>query len=181
MESSLVIIYNKQKFKKIISKREIENRILKISNLLNNYYVLDNLIIICVLNGSVVVLSELLKNLKCNYLVDYIEVSSYKGKTKSSGKVELIQDINIKITNKKVLIIEDIVDTGTTLNFIYKKLLKMHPKDIKIFSLLYKKEKYKFETKIDWFGFEIKDLFTIGYGMDYDLKFRGLNDIYALS
>ena len=86
MESSLVIIYNKQKFKKIISKREIENRILKISNLLNNYYVLDNLIIICVLNGSVVVLSELLKNLKCNYLVDYIEVSSYKGKTKSSDE-----------------------------------------------------------------------------------------------
>ena len=71
------------------------------------------------------------------------------------------------------------MDTGTTLDFIYKKLLKKKPKDIKIFSLLYKEEKYKFDITIDWYGFKIKDMFTIGYGMDYNFKFRGLKDIYA--
>ena len=176
-----MIIYNKKIFKKFISKQDIESKILKISNSLNSYYESDNLVIICVLNGSVVVLGDILKNLTCNYIVDYIELSSYKGTTKSSGKIDLIQDINIDLKDKKILIIEDIVETGNTLNYIYKKLLKMNPKEVKIFSLLYKKEKYKFDIKIDWYAFEIEDVFVIGYGMDYDLKFRGLNDIYALS
>ena len=92
-----------------------------------------------------------------------------------------MKDVATNLKGKKVLIIEDIVDSGTTLNFIYKKLSKIGAQEIKVFSLLYKKEKYKFNIKIDWYAFEIQDLFTIGYGMDYDLKFRGLNDIYALS
>ena len=176
-----MIIYNQKQFKKIISNREIKDKILEISNLINNHYLKDDLVILCVLNGSVMVLSELLNNLKCNYKVDYIEISSYKGKTKTSGLLNIIQDISLDIKNKNVLIIEDIIDSGMTLNFIYQKLIKMKVGDIKIFSLLFKQEKYKFDIKIDWYGFKIEDIFTIGYGMDYNFKFRGLNDIYALS
>ena len=176
-----MIIYDNKKFKKIISNDQIKSKVLEICDLLNDYYRKDHLIIICVLNGSVVVLSEILNNLTCNYELDYIELSSYNGGTKTSGKIDLIRDINIDIKNKKILIIEDIVDTGTTLDFLYKKLNKMNPDEIKVFSLLFKREKYKFDINIDWYGFEIKDMFTIGYGMDYNLKFRGLNDIYALS
>jgi hypoxanthine phosphoribosyltransferase len=181
MEFKSMIIYNKNKFKKVISHKEIKDKVLEISKELNEYYNFEDLVIISVLNGSIIVLNELLKNINCNYNLDYIELSSYKGGTKTSGSIDVIQDISTDITNKKVLIIEDIIDTGRTLNFIYKKLLKMSPKDVKVFSLLYKKEKYKFDIKIDWYGFAIKDIFTIGYGMDYDFKFRGLNDIYALS
>jgi len=176
-----MIIYDNKKFKKFISNQEITTRVLDLSKELNKYYKSEDLVIICVLNGSVMVLNELVKSLDCNYSIDYIEASSYKGGTKTSGTIDVIQDIATNITDKNVLIIEDIVDTGTTLNFIYNKFLQMKPKDIKIFSLLYKEEKYKFDIKIDWYGFKIKDKFTIGYGMDYDFKFRGLNDIYALS
>ncbi len=176
-----MIIYNNKQFKKIISNKEIKDRILEISHLINKNYLKENVVILCVLNGSVMVLSELLNNLKCDYKVDYIEISSYKGKTQTSGTVNIIQDISLNLENKNILIIEDIVDSGTTLNFIYQKLIKAKVRDIKIFSLLFKEEKYKFDIKIDWYGFRIKDIFTIGYGMDYEFKFRGLNDIYALS
>lgn len=176
-----MIIYKNKVFKKVISHKEIKNKILDISEKLNNHYVNDNLVIICVLNGSVIVLNELLKSLNISNELDYIELSSYKGGTETTGKIDIVKDISVNIENKRILIIEDIVDSGTTLDFIYKKLFKMNPKDIKVFSLLFKKEKYKFNIKIDWYGFKIKDIFTIGYGMDYDYKFRGLNDIYALS
>ena len=176
-----MIIYNKKQFKKIISNTEIKDRILEISHLINKHYLKDDLLILSVLNGSTMVLSELLNNLKCNYKVDYIELSSYDGKTKTSGEINTIKDVSLNVRNKNILIIEDIVDTGNTLNFIYQKLIKMNVGDIKIFSLLLKEEKYKFDIKIDWYGFKIEDIFTIGYGMDYDFKFRGLNDIYALS
>ena len=176
-----MIIYDNKKFNKFISHKEITNRILELSKELNKYYEGKDLVVICVLNGSVMVLNELLKNLDCNYSLDYIKASSYKGGTRTSGRIDVIQDITTDITDKNIVIIEDIIDTGTTLNFIYNKFLKMKPKDIKIFSLLYKEEKYKFNIKIDWYGFKIKDKFTIGYGMDYKFKFRGLNDIYTLS
>lgn len=179
MECKCMIIYDNITFKKFINQSEIENKILSISKKINNYYKNEELVILCVLNGSVMVLNELLKNLDCNYKLDYIEASSYKGGTKTTGKIDVIKDISINIKNKNILIIEDIVDTGTTLDFIYNKLLKRKPKDIKIFSLLYKHEKYKFDITIDWYGFKIKDKFTIGYGMDYNFKFRGLKDIYA--
>lgn len=174
-----MIIYDNKTFEKVISQDEIENKVLSISSEINEFYNDKDLIILCVLNGSIMVLSELLKNLNCIYEVDYIEASSYKGGIKTLGKIDVIKDISLDFKNKNILIIEDIVDTGTTLNFIYNKLLKLEPKDIKIFSLLYKYEKYKFDIKIDWYGFKIKDIFTIGYGMDYNFKFRGLKDIYA--
>tara|TARA_Y100001970_G_scaffold128194_1_gene158324 strand:+ start:161 stop:691 length:531 start_codon:yes stop_codon:yes gene_type:complete len=176
-----MIIYDNKKFEKFISNKEITNRVLDLSKELNKYYKYEDVVIICVLNGSVMVLNELVKKIDFKYSIDYIEASSYKGRTKTSGTIDVIQDITTNITDKNIVIIEDIVDTGTTLNFIYNKFLKMNPKDIKIFSLLYKEDKYKFDIKIDWYGFKIQDKFTIGYGMDYNFKFRGLNDIYALS
>ena len=155
--------------------------ILETSISINHYYKNEKIIILCVLEGAVPILSELTKNLKIDYSIDYIKLSSYKGKTESSGKIDIDKDITLNFKDKKILIIEDIIDTGRTLNFLHKKLLDIGSEEIKIFSLLLKREKYKFDISIDWYGFEIRDLFTIGYGMDYNYKFRGLNDIYVLS
>ena len=177
-----MIYYDNKKFKKFISNKEIKKRILESSIFINEHYKNENeeIIILCVLDGAVPLFSELTKNLKIIYLTDYVKLSSYKGATKSSGKVDIIIDLKLNVKNKKILIVEDIIDTGTTLDFLNKKLLSMGVKEIKIFSLLLKRIKYKFDTPIDWYGFEIEDLFTIGYGMDYKFKFRGLNDIYVL-
>ena len=176
-----MIYYNNKVFKKIIDNKDIKAKILKISDALNKYYNDDKFIILSILHGSIMVVSDLVKNLKVSYVVDYIELSSYKGTTESSGHIKIINDINLNVKNKKILIVEDIVDSGRTLNFLYKKLLNMGAEDVKVFSLLFKKDRYKFDINVDWYGFEIENLFTIGYGMDYNFKFRGLNDIYALS
>jgi len=175
-----MIYYNNKKFEKFISNKEIKERILDLSISINEYYKNEEVIIICILDGAVPTCSELTKNLKINYLTDYIKLSSYNGSTKSSGKIDIIKDLKLNFKDKRVLIVEDIIDTGRTLDFLNKKLFTIGAKEIKVFSLLLKRNKYKFDTPIDWYGFEIKDLFTIGYGMDYSFKFRGLNDIYIL-
>ena len=180
MEFIIMIHYDNKKFEKFISNRQIKKRILDLSDLINKYYKNEEIIILCVLDGGVPAFSELIKNLKIDYLTDYIKLSSYKGTTKSSGKIDIDKDLKVNVKDKKILIVEDIVDTGTTLDFLNKRLLSMGTKEIKFFSLLLKRNKYKFDIPIDWCGFEIENLFTIGYGMDYNFKFRGLNDIYIL-
>ena len=164
----------------MITHQEILNRVDELSNEINLHYKDKDLALICVLNGSLMVFNELIKRLTVNYEIDYIELSSYKGGTSTTGKIDIVRDIEINLKNKNVLIVEDIVDTGNTLYFINNLITKQKAHDVKIFSLLYKSVKYKFDLKIDWYGFEIKDIFTIGYGMDYEYKFRGLKDIYGI-
>ena len=176
-----MINYNGKKFKKFISNEKIKKIIKDICYKINSYYGdKEEIIIICVLNGSVVLLSEMLNHLTIKYKIDYIKLSSYKGGTKSSGNIELIQDIALNTENKKILIIEDIVDSGSTLNYLYNKFNSTNCNDVKIFSLLFKSSKYKYSHKIDWYGMDIDDIFVLGYGMDYNFKFRGLLDIYYM-
>ena len=176
-----MINYNGKKFKKFISNQKIKKTIKDICYKINNYYGdKEEIIIICVLNGSVMLLSEMLNHLTIKYKIDYIKVSSYKGGTKSSGKIELTQDVALNTKNKKVLIIEDIIDSGSTLNYLYNKFNSIKCKDVKVFSLLFKPTKYKYPHEIDWYGVGIEDIFVLGYGMDYDFKFRGLLDIYYM-
>ena len=176
-----MISYNGKKFKKFISNEKIKKIIKDICCKINSYYgYKEEIVIICVLNGSVILLSEMLNHLTIKYKIDYIKLSSYKGGTKSSGKIELIQDIVSNTENKKILIIEDIVDSGSTLNYLYNKFNSTNCNDIKVFSLLFKSIKYKYSHKIDWYGMDIEDIFVLGYGMDYEFKFRGLLDIYYM-
>ena len=176
-----MINYNGKKFKKFISNEKIKKTIKDICCKINNYYGdKEEIIIICVLNGSVILLSEMLNHLTIKHKIDYIKLSSYKGGTKSSGNIELIQDIALNTENKKILIIEDIVDSGSTLNYLYNKFNSTNCNDVKVFSLLVKLDKYKYSHKIDWYGMDIDDIFVLGYGMDYNFKFRGLLDIYYM-
>ena len=176
-----MINYNGKKFKKFISNEKIKKIIKDICYKINSYYGdKEEIIIVCVLNGSVILLSEMLNHLTIKYKIDYIKLSSYKGGTKSSGNIELIQDIVLNTENKKILIIEDIVDSGSTINYLYNKFNSTNCNDVKIFSLLFKSSKYKYSHKIDWYGMDIDDIFVLGYGMDYNFKFRGLLDIYYM-
>ena len=176
-----MISYNGKKFKKFISnekiKKIIKNNCFKINE---HYGDKEEIIILCVLNGSVTLLSDMLKYLTIKYKIDYIELSSYEGGTKSKGKINVVKDMLSNPKNKKILIIEDIVDSGTTLNYLYNRLNSIGCDDVKVFSLLFKPIKYKYSNKIDWYGIDIDDKFVLGYGMDYDFKFRGLLDIYYM-
>jgi hypoxanthine phosphoribosyltransferase len=112
--------------------------------------------------------------------IDFVRVSSYGSGTSSSGKINLTKGIEIDIKNKHVLIVEDIVDTGLTLNYLVDYLKSFGPESVKICSLLDKHECRKIPIKVDYIGHEIKDVFVIGYGIDYNENFRQLPDIYYM-
>ena len=175
-----MITYKNKKFDILIEEKEIKDKIKVLSEKINTHYKDDEVLILSILDGSIMLTSEIIKQFNFSFQLKHIKLSSYEGGTESLGKVKFNEDINNIVSGKNILIIEDIVDTGTTINFLKKHLDSIGCDDIKILSLLFKKDKYKYSHNIDWFGFKIDDLFVIGYGMDYEYKFRGLSSIYYM-
>ena len=175
-----MIKYHEKYFCKLFSNKVIINRLRQIAKHINIFYKNKELSIICVLDGGLVVASDLLKYINGTNTLDFIKVSSYKGGLKAGKEMLLEKDIDFEVSQKNILLIEDIIDSGNTIEFLHKKFQDMNVNDLRIFSLLIKGKSYKKNIKIEWNGFDIEDVFTIGYGMDFDLKFRGLKDIYYL-
>ena len=162
------------KIRKLISEKEINARVKELSNILYSEYGKDEVVFICTLKGTVFFACDLLKKYKGDARLEFLRVSSYSGKN-SSGKIELNLSISKdNIENKNVIIVEDIVDTGSTLKFLKEYIGNMNPKSVKICTLLNKEERRKVEIEADYVGFEIDDLFVVGYGLDYDQKYRNL-------
>ena len=162
------------KIRKLISEKEINARVKELSNLLYSEYGKDEVVFICTLKGAVFFACDLLKKYKGDARLEFLRVSSYSGKN-SSGKIELNLSISKdNIENKNVIIVEDIVDTGSTLKFLKEYIGNMNPKSVKICTLLNKEERRKVEIEANYVGFEIDDLFVVGYGLDYDQKYRNL-------
>lgn len=162
------------KIRKLISEKEISARVKELSNLLYSEYGKDEVVFICTLKGAVFFACDLLKKYKGDARLEFLRVSSYSGKN-SSGKIELNLSISKdNIENKNVIIVEDIVDTGSTLKFLKDYVSNMNPKSVKICTLLNKEERRIIEIEADYVGFEIDDLFVVGYGLDYDQKYRNL-------
>ena len=169
----------KFRLKKILNDSAIKKRVKELSKEITSYFPEDeDLVVICVLNGSIIFCSDLIKNMKENVILDTIRVKSYS--KSSRGKIRVINDTTINIQGKKVLIVEDIVDTGQTINFLYNYIKDKKPAEIKIVSFLFKPDVYKLNVNIDWVGFNIDNDFVIGYGLDYDEKFRNLDSVYKL-
>ena len=158
--------------REIISEKDLQNRIKELADQISEDYKDKNLLLICVMNGSVFLTVDLVKNLSVLAEVDYISVGSYHGGTESSGKVNLYRDIQIDIQDKDVLIIEDILDTGRTFSFLLEHFRSKNPRSLKSFSLLDKPERRVVDITLDYVGFNIPDVFIVGYGMDYLQKYR---------
>ncbi|GIW23005.1 MAG: hypoxanthine phosphoribosyltransferase [Candidatus Sericytochromatia bacterium] len=163
----------------IINKEDLNKKVTDIAQQISNDYKNKDLIIICVLNGAIFFCVDLVKKLTIPVEIDYISVSSYHG-TSSLGEINLIRDILIDIKDKDVLILEDILDTGITLTYLKEHILSKGPKSLKICSLLDKPSRRKKEVNLDYTGFIIDDIFIIGYGMDYNQKYRQLPYIAEL-
>ena len=163
-----------KRIKKLFSQKDINNRVKELSEELYDVYGHDKVVFICTLKGAVFFACDLLKNYKGNARLEFLRVSSYKG-DKSTGKVELNLSISKEVIEKeKIVIIEDIVDTGNTLKFLKEYLSNMNPKSIKIVTLLNKKSRREVDIEADYTGFEIDDLFVVGYGLDYNQEYRNL-------
>ena len=163
----------------IFSSNEIHTRVKELGSEISEKYRHTNPLIIGVLNGSFIFLADLIRSISIDCDLDFIKVKSYK-KTKSSGKVQLVMENSLPIKGKDVILVEDIIDTGLTINFIRKKLLKSSPKSFSIASFLSKKGTHNLDFPIDFIGFEIPHKFVVGYGLDFEGKMRNLNGLYYM-
>jgi hypoxanthine phosphoribosyltransferase len=165
----------------LITEDEISLRIESLGNAITKDFENEDLVVICVLKGSFMFCSDLIKRINRPLKLEFISLSSYGDSTNSSGNVRLEMDITANIEGKNVLIVEDIVDTGLTIKTLLELLSVRKPKKIKLASLLFKPSKLKHKVNIDYLGFEIEDKFVIGYGLDYAGRYRELPYIGMLN
>jgi hypoxanthine phosphoribosyltransferase len=158
----------------MITETEIKQRVKKIAEEIENDFNNEAIVLIIVLKGSFVFAADLIRELKGDIKIDFISVSSYGNDTETTGKVRLLKDLDTNITNQNVVVVEDIIDSGLTLNFLRGHLQTHKPKQIKICTLLDKPERRRVELPVDYVGFVIPDEFIVGYGIDYAQNYRNL-------
>ena len=162
-----------------LSKDDINNRLKEMANQLSEKYCDECPVIIGILNGSFVFMADLIRKIDFECEIDFMKVNSYVGK-ETSGKVQLEKDININIENRRVIIVEDIIDSGLTMDYLHKHISAYNPKDITIVTLISKNNSYTLNFNIDIVGFKITSEFVVGYGLDLDQRFRQLDSLYTL-
>lgn len=167
-------------FKTLIPAADIQRKVVEIAELLNTDYAGKNPLLIGVLNGSFIFLSDLFKCMKIDCEVTFMRVSSYES-LRSTGKVTQIIGLKEDISDRHVLIVEDIVDTGQTLTNVKEQLVKLKPASLKVVTLLNKPDAMLTPLQLDYVGFKIKNDFVVGYGLDYDGLGRNLTDICVLA
>jgi hypoxanthine phosphoribosyltransferase len=164
----------------LIGTEELQAKVAELGRQISEDYRGRNPLLICLLRGAVVFLSDLIRAIDIPLEMDFIAISSYGASTESSGVVRLVMDLKSNITGRNVLIVEDIVDTGRTLAYILDNLRTRRPADIKVCALLNKPYRREVQVGLDYHGFEIPDEFVVGYGLDYAESYRNLPFIGVL-
>jgi len=162
------------RFHPLITEKEIHVRVKELAGEIQNDYVGTEPVLIGILNGCFPFLSDLARNLDLTCSIDFMRLRSYGAATETSGVVEITADLSRSIVGKDVVIVEDIVDTGLTMSYLLENVKTRRPGSIKVCSLLDKPARRCVEVKVDYIGFPIPDQFVVGYGLDYDEKYRNL-------
>ncbi len=165
----------------LIGSEEILSIVKKLAGQISRDYEEKELILVCILKGAFMFLSDLIRHLRIPIKVDFVRLASYGAGTKTSGLVEITKDIEIPIVGQDVLIIEDIVDSGHTLRFLKERLELSHPRSVKICALLDKKARREVKIDPDYVGKEIENVFVVGYGIDFNELYRNLPEIYYVN
>ena len=171
---------NHQGLELIYNRDFIANQVKRLSMEINRDYREREIVIVGVLKGAFMFLSDLVRLLTPLVKIDFVQLASYGSDSTSSGIVELRKDINLAIQGKDVLIVEDIVDSGYSLEFLYQRLLSRRPRTLKTCVFLDKKERRAIPFEPNYVGIVVADRFLVGYGLDHDEKFRNLGEIYAI-
>jgi hypoxanthine phosphoribosyltransferase len=167
-------------FAPYISREEISKRVSEIATSINEDYCNKQPLCIAILNGSFIFASDLFKQITVPAEISFIKLSSYNG-TSSTGKVTTVIGLENNLQHRDIIVIEDIIDTGETMHNLLPELLLQSPNSIKICALLHKKEVTRYPIRIDYLGFEIPDLFVVGYGLDYNGLGRDINEILQIT
>lgn len=158
----------------LLTEAQVDARIQEIGEQISKDYAGQQVHLVCVLKGGSFFMCELAKRITVPVSLDFMSVSSYGGDTKSSGVVRIVKDLDESLTGKNVVVVEDIVDSGRTLSYLLDMLRDRGPVDVKLCTLLDKPDRRVVDVKVDYTGFQIPDEFVVGYGLDYDQKYRNL-------
>lgn len=158
----------------LLSEQEVDQRIQEIGEQISKDYAGKEVHLVCVLKGGSFFMCELAKRITVPVTLDFMSVSSYGSSTKSSGVVKIVKDLDEPLRDKNVIVVEDIVDSGRTLSYLLEMLRDRHPASLRLCTLLDKPERRVVDVNVDYTGFNIPDEFVVGYGLDYDQRYRNL-------
>ncbi|MGC9331236.1 MAG: hypoxanthine phosphoribosyltransferase [Bacteroidales bacterium] len=163
-----------------LTEKEITNKVTEMAHQINETHKGEEIVVVGILNGCFMFASDLFKQLEIDCRISFLKLASYQG-THSTGKIRQLIGLNEDIKGKTIIILEDIIDTGITMEHIINQLKAYNPSDIKIATLLFKPDAFQKDFHIDYTGFEIPDKFIVGYGLDYNGLGRNLRHIYQIS
>ena len=158
----------------MVPEEQVNQKIKELGEQISRDYAGKEIHLVCVLKGGAFFMCELAKRITVPVSMDFMSVSSYGSSTKSSGVVRIVKDLDEPLKDKDVLVVEDIVDSGRTLSYLLDMLKDRKPASVKLCTLLDKPERRVIDVKVDYTGFEIPDEFVVGFGLDYDQKYRNL-------
>ncbi len=161
----------------LLTQEQIEEKITELGKTISRDYAGKELILVGVLRGSVYFMVDLTRSMHVPFAIDFISISHYREQTDSADVVRITKDLDLSITGKHVLIIEDIVDTGLSLGYLLRNLKTRNPADIKVCTLLNVEARRIVEVPVDYKGFDLPNIFVVGYGLDYNEKYRNLQFI----
>jgi hypoxanthine phosphoribosyltransferase len=165
----------------LVTAAALQQRVAELGEQISRDYTCRTLLLVCVLKGAVFFLSDLMRYIDIPVEVDFMAVASYGSATDSSGVVRILKDLDAAIEDRDVLIVEDIVDSGLTLQYLLRNLGSRDPRTLEVCALLTKPERRKVDLPTRYVGFEIPDRFVVGYGLDYDERYRNLPFVAALA
>ena len=160
--------------RELISEQRIDERVSELAAQISREYAGRSLVLLCVLKGSFVFAADLARAIALPLRMEFLGVRSYGDDTKSSGVVQITQDLTRPVDGEHIVIVEDIVDTGLTLSYLREQLRSRNPASVKVAALLHKPARIQREVEIDYLGFTIDDVFVVGYGLDYAERYRNL-------
>ena len=163
-----------EKIKVMLSEQEVDAKICEIGKQISEDYAGKQVHLVCVLKGGSFFMCELAKRITVPVSLDFMSVSSYGKETKSSGVVKIVKDLDEPLVGKDVIVVEDIVDSGRTLSCLMEMLKDRNPESLRLCTLLDKPDRRVVDVHVDYTGFQIPDEFVVGYGLDYDQKYRNL-------
>jgi hypoxanthine phosphoribosyltransferase len=165
----------------LLSREQIASLIENLADHISKDYAERELVLVCILKGAFMFLADLIRNLRVPAQVDFVRLASYGSETKTSGRVEITKDIEISVEGKDILIVEDIIDSGRTVQFLKERLSLSYPRSVKVVALLDKKARREVSMEADYVGKEVDDLFVVGYGIDFNESYRNLPEIYYVT
>lgn len=165
----------------LIDEQRIQERVAQLGMQITRDYRGRSPLFVGILRGATVFHSDLIRHVDLKLAIDFIAVSSYGAATRSSGQVQLIKDVESSIQGVDIILVEDIIDTGLTINYLIRNLKSRHPASLRVCALLSKPSRRQVEVPIDYMGFEIPDRFVVGYGLDYNQRYRNLPYVSVLN